>query len=1068
MFKRIAAWLNIYDKEISLFAWCLALLFLVRSSSMLLNNYAETAFLKRYGVQYMPAVNMLNAVATVIVMGFMFGLVRKYRAHHLLGGQFGFCGASVLALRIMIPLGLDSVYPILFMLKVQYEALLAMLFWNLANDLFNTRQSKRLFPLLTAGGVIGQIVASFSTPWMAEMFQFDNLLVAYLIVTLIGTGVVWDMGRRYPLLLIEEDSQEPAKKDRSMFQEIQAIRPLLKESTLLRLMVILTLMPNVVIPIMNYQFNFAIDSQFANESGLIAFFGYFRGVLNIVSLIILLFVGKIYGRWGLPVALMFHPCNYVLAFLAFLFRFDLWSAIYARTSTNILRTTINVPANAMVMGLFPVSYRSLIRPFLRGTVVRAGLFLGSGLILLSENWFHARYLSLVALPFVLIWLAAPIILKRRYVSILLDLISREQLDLKSMEANDIGQLFNDAKMQDQLRQAFLTVAPAKALWFARLLRQLQYPALDAVLIRRLRDLKTGDQSELLALFSQNPPRQVIEKLVDYATGAGHRNMEAVLRAVNRMNSRVAAQFDRQPYLEHPVARIRALAASGLYMLSPGTYGPMIEQWLLSPDPETRLAGVLAAGDTGDSTLAPKLMAVLQPGEAPRQLKAAMDGLHGMGLHDLNRMVAPFLSHDDQDVCISALSAYHIENKQDLQIVMPRLGDEDARIRQVAIQRIDHARFVDGKTLIKGLNSPNPQMRESIFHLLDKLQIKDLDLFRFARDQIEGAYKYLAESAGLEGLAACEAGRLLEAHLVQQHKAIVDRVLRVLAIQDRSDRLRIIRRGLASANARERSNSQEALDDLLDRKLSRILVPLLEENSHSRVLEAGRRYFKLVDFSDDPAGLCNHLLSRSDDRLAVVLTLYLLCEQPRAGTDPAVVKSLAAHDDIHIREMARRALAPLMGVPPKEEHGMTAALSLPDIILRLQSVEIFEGLSVNELAAVASITQEVDFEADHVVIHQDEPGDTMFLIIEGQVAVIITQENGKAFEVDRMAAGEHFGEMALFEDIPRTATIRTMQPCRMLRLHKQEFNEMVRQYPQIALEICKVFSGRIRRLHQKLS
>jgi CRP-like cAMP-binding protein len=59
-------------------------------------------------------------------------------------------------------------------------------------------------------------------------------------------------------------------------------------------------------------------------------------------------------------------------------------------------------------------------------------------------------------------------------------------------------------------------------------------------------------------------------------------------------------------------------------------------------------------------------------------------------------------------------------------------------------------------------------------------------------------------------------------------------------------------------------------------------------------------------------------------------------------------------------------------------------------------------------------------------------------------------------------------MALFEQIPRTATIRTVKPCRMLVLHKQQFDEMVREYPQIALEICKVLSSRIRKLHQRMT
>ena len=157
---------------------------------------------------------------------------------------------------------------------------------------------------------------------------------------------------------------------------------------------------------MNYQFNYAVNDQFASEAKMIEFFGYFRGGLYTISLFILLFVGRIYGRWGLPVALLFHPFNYMLAFFAFLFRFDVFSAMYAKMSTNILRTTINVPANGILIGLFPETYRNMVRPFLRGTVVRIALFTGSTLILISDNFFHPRYLTLVALPFVLAWIAA--------------------------------------------------------------------------------------------------------------------------------------------------------------------------------------------------------------------------------------------------------------------------------------------------------------------------------------------------------------------------------------------------------------------------------------------------------------------------------------------------------------------------------------------------------------------------------------------------------------------------------------------------------------------------------------
>jgi hypothetical protein len=307
------------------------------------------------------------------------------------------------------------------------------------------------------------------------------------------------------------------------------------------------------------------------------------------------------------------------------------------------------------------------------------------------------------------------------------------------------------------------------------------------------------------------------------------------------------------------------------------------------------------------------------------------------------------------------------------------------------------------------------------------------------------------------------------HLEQQCRHLVDRVLRVLAVQDRSGQLRIINRGLLSPDRRQQANSQEALDDRLDHKLSSILLPLLEDSSIDQKLSAGLRRFGLPDFGEDPSALYNHLMLRHDDWVTVLLTLQLVAESdPAPRVDPATVQALTADDNPHLRVLAYRLVGQRSMTPTVEEDAMVAALMLPDIILRLKSIEIFESLSIGELAAVASVTEEADYDDNQIVIQQGDPGNTLYLIIDGEVAVIKSQEDGSDLELDRIGSGDYFGEMALFEQIPRTATIRTVRPCRMLVLHKQQFDEMVREYPQIALEICKVLSSRIRKLHQKMT
>ena len=146
----------------------------------------------------------------------------------------------------------------------------------------------------------------------------------------------------------------------------------------------------------------------------------------------------------------------------------------------------------------------------------------------------------------------------------------------------------------------------------------------------------------------------------------------------------------------------------------------------------------------------------------------------------------------------------------------------------------------------------------------------------------------------------------------------------------------------------------------------------------------------------------------------------------------------------------------------------STISLTDKILYLKRIEIFSDLSINELAAVASVTEEVFFEQGATVFMEGERGDTLFLIVEGEVAVVKDCRADRQIELDSIGSGDYFGEMALFGDDRRSATIQVKQPARFLTLHKQALQDIVREFPQIALHVCRVLSMRIRHLHTKIS
>jgi hypothetical protein len=230
---------------------------------------------------------------------------------------------------------------------------------------------------------------------------------------------------------------------------------------------------------------------------------------------------------------------------------------------------------------------------------------------------------------------------------------------------------------------------------------------------------------------------------------------------------------------------------------------------------------------------------------------------------------------------------------------------------------------------------------------------------------------------------------------------------------------------------------------------------------------GRRVFP-NELASTTASLFDILLA-SRNWVTLVLTLTLAGRMPIDLDEPGRIQELAGHDNANVSRAAEELLTH-PDVSSGQEATMETAPPIPltDKILHLKNIEIFADLSVNELAAVASVTEEVHFGEGETVFKEGDHGDTLFLVVEGEVAVIKDIDGERQIELDSIGAGDYFGEMALFGDDRRSATIQVKTAARFLTLHKQELQEIVREYPQIALHVCRVLSVRIRHLHGKIS
>lgn len=126
------------------------------------------------------------------------------------------------------------------------------------------------------------------------------------------------------------------------------------------------------------------------------------------------------------------------------------------------------------------------------------------------------------------------------------------------------------------------------------------------------------------------------------------------------------------------------------------------------------------------------------------------------------------------------------------------------------------------------------------------------------------------------------------------------------------------------------------------------------------------------------------------------------------------------------------------------------------IERLSSVPLFEGMSKADLKSILDISQLVHHEAGHTIIREGESGAGFQLILDGEVRVV---RGGRT--AARLGPGDFFGEMALIDEGPRTATVISVTPVTSLGIVAWEFRPLLKRRPDMAWKLLVHLTGRLR-------
>ena len=116
---------------------------------------------------------------------------------------------------------------------------------------------------------------------------------------------------------------------------------------------------------------------------------------------------------------------------------------------------------------------------------------------------------------------------------------------------------------------------------------------------------------------------------------------------------------------------------------------------------------------------------------------------------------------------------------------------------------------------------------------------------------------------------------------------------------------------------------------------------------------------------------------------------------------------------------------------------------------------FKGLSRGALLELAKITEDLEVDEGRALTREGKSGSEFFVIIDGQVGV---SKDGK--EIRTLGPGDFFGEIALLEDTPRTATVTAKTPLRFFVLTRQAFRSLLAHQPELEQKVLAALKERV--------
>lgn len=978
---------------------------------------ADGLFLAELGTEALPLTFIIASAATVsctVLYVFAVGRARNDRlyVYVLVGG-----GLLLLVAAGLLPLAPRPLLIAIFCATYATQAVYVNLhFWTFATDYFDTLSSKRILPYLVMCGSVGGIAGGVLGVALLVSAATESLIVVWALA-LVASGALVHFSRRN--LLRWAPVGEEA--DESSAENLAAALRYLQRSPLARWLTLSVVGMVLSIFILQYLEMGIMRDTFETPEALASFFAIYLAVTNGIEIVVSrVLTPALLRRFGVAQANLVHPLLTLLTFLALAIDPRLYMAVLARANREMMDNALAGPVRSLSYNALSFRFRGRLRALLDGIVFYAAMSIAGTTLVLIGDVLEPRMLCLIGAAAATVYAGANLIVRREYLRSLVTGLRTGRLDLDAVGA-DLGDL-EMTRLAEQWEESLAGRSEIPRGWL-----------------------------ELPALLAR------------------HGVWEPLRRNVRH---------------ELPAVRVACLEA--LVEFADAELAPLLADAVMDPDADVRLvaAHALAGVRPMSAELLPKLRDLLQDSDARIRAEAASQ-LGDEAVETLREMAAGA----DPQAVQEALLRIPRELARE---AYARLADANPAVRAAAIEcvtRLSEAHSFSGEQLARDLDHAEPGVRKAAARALgargDATSAAILaraldDGVRAVRGEAAEALAKLGETGVQAALPAvrsrrrwtADAGLLAVAHAgADSSRAVLENAFRervgeawrssaaiellpaagaipdqflLLALEDerrRSLRLafralefledpavvRSVEKAVRYTSARARADSLEVLSNLGPRQPAQHLQLLLEEGSLAEKLPSVAPVLQLPKRADEVLSAAEE----SDDRWLLMAT---------AGY---------SHD-----ELANE-------VPPE--------VNTMERLLALRRVPLFAHLSLEQLEAIGVFLQEDRYVAGEVVVRQDEPGEELYVIIDGEAKAFHDYGTATQKELSTMVPDGvcYFGEIAIFAGDKRSATVVVTKDARLLKLAGERFMELILQAPEISFEILQVLTRRLRKAEDRL-